>query len=106
MTTEALRIVGTPLGQVEGPDKVSGACDYAADITLPGMLYGKKLRSPYPHARILRINDSRARAYPGVRAVITAADVPQVLVGLRIRDVPILATDRVRFIGEKVAAVA
>ena len=106
MTTEALRIVGTPLGQVEGPDKVSGACDYAADITLPGMLYGKTLRSPYPHARILRINDSRARAYPGVRAVITAADVPQVLVGLRIRDVPILATDRVRFIGEKVAAVA
>jgi len=70
------------------------------------MVHGRTLRSPYPHARILGIDVSRALQLPGVRAVLTAADLPDMLTGLTIRDVPILARDRVRFVGEKVAAVA
>lgn len=104
--TETLRVVGTSQPQGEGPAKVTGACHYTADLQLPGMLWGKTVRSPYPHARILRIDTSRAQALAGVRAIITGADIPHTLVGLRIQDVPVLATDRVRFAGEKVAAVA
>jgi len=106
MATAELTVVGTGSPQVEGRDKVTGGCRYAADVSLPGMLHGRTLRSPYPHARILSIDTRRARQLPGVRAVITAADIPPMLIGLTIRDVPILARDRVRFIGEKVAAVA
>jgi carbon-monoxide dehydrogenase large subunit len=100
------RIVGRPIGRVDGADKVSGAARYSADVTLPGMVWGKALRSPLPHARIVRIDTSRARALPGVLAVLTAADLPDVLVGRRMFDMPLLARDRVRFIGEKVAVVA
>jgi putative selenate reductase molybdopterin-binding subunit len=100
------RIVGQPIGRVDGADKVSGAACYSADVTLPGLIWGKALRSPLPHARILRIDTSRARALPGVLAVLTAADVPDVLVGRRMFDMPLLARDRARFIGEKVAVVA
>src|SRR5262249_48330211 len=63
-------------------------------------------RSPLPHARILRIDTSRARALPGVLTVLTAQDLPDILVGRRMFDMPMLARDRVRFIGEKVAVVA
>ena len=101
-----MRVVGTAIPQGEGPAKVTGACEYVADIALPGMLHGKVLRSPHAHARILRIDTSRAKSLPGVRAVITGADLPAILIGLHTRDVPVLATDRVRFIGQKVAAVA
>ena len=64
------------------------------------------LRSPYPHARIRGMDTERAKAHPGVLAVLTAADIPAVLTGRRLRDMPMLARDRVRFIGEKVAVVA
>jgi len=70
------------------------------------MVWGKVLRSPLPHARILHIDTSRARALPGVLAIITAEDIPDVLIGRSIYDMPVLAKDRVRFVGEKVAAVA
>ena len=100
------RIVGQPIGRLDGADKVSGAARYSADVTLPGMIWGKALRSPLPHARILGIDTSKARALPGVLAVLTAADLPDVLVGRRMFDMPVLARDRVRFIGEKVAVVA
>src|SRR5262245_60323468 len=100
------RIVGQPIGRLDGADKVSGAARYSADVTLPGMIWGKALRSPLPHARILGIDTSRARALSGVLAVLTAADLPDVLVGRRMFDMPLLARDRVRFIGEKVAVVA
>lgn len=98
--------VGRPVGHVEGPDKVTGRARYAADIVLPGTLWGKCLRSPFPHARIVSIDASRARQLPGVHAVITGADIPATLIGRRILDMPVLARDRVRFVGEKVAAVA
>jgi carbon-monoxide dehydrogenase large subunit len=102
----AHRIVGQPIGRVDGIEKVSGAARYSGDVTLPGLVWGKALRSPLPHARILRIDTAKARALPGVLAVLTAADLPNVLVGRRMFDMPMLARDRVRFIGEKVAVVA
>src|SRR5215470_16768628 len=105
-TNMAHRIVGQPLGRLDGADKVSGAARYSADVTLPGLVWGKALRSPLPHARIVRIDTSKARALPGVLAVLTAKDLPDILVGRRMFDMPVLARDRVRFIGEKVAVVA
>ncbi|HEY3116024.1 MAG TPA: xanthine dehydrogenase family protein molybdopterin-binding subunit [Chloroflexota bacterium] len=92
--------------RVDGVDKVTGEAIYAADISRPGMLHAKALRSPFPHARIVSIDVSRARAVPGVRAVLTAQDLPDVRVGRSMRDVPVLAREKVRFVGEKVAAVA
>ena len=98
--------VGTPVKRGEGPDKVSGQTLYTADFNLPGLLWGKVLRSPLPHARIVSIDTSRAKAVPGVHTVITGQDIPDRLVGRLLRDCPVLARDRVRFVGEKVAAVA
>ena len=90
----ALRIVGQPIGRLDGIDKVSGEARYSGDVTLPGLVWGSALRSPLPHARILRIDTSKARALPGVLAVLAARDVPDVLVGRRMFDMPILARDR------------
>jgi CO/xanthine dehydrogenase Mo-binding subunit len=102
----AHRIVGQPIARIDGIEKVTGGVRYSGDVTLPGLCWGKALRSPLPHARILRIETSRARALAGVLAVLTAQDLPDVLVGRRMFDMPVLARDRVRFIGEKVAIVA
>jgi CO/xanthine dehydrogenase Mo-binding subunit len=102
----AHRIVGQPIGRVDGVEKVSGEARYAGDVTLPGLCWGKVLRSPLPHARILSIDPSKARALPGVLAVLTAHELPNILVGRRMFDMPMLARERVRFIGEKVAVVA
>ena len=99
-------VLGRPAARPEGPEKVTGAAQYTADMSLPGMLWGKALHSPYPHARIVHIDTSRAQALPGVHAVLTGADVAGVLYGSRIRDVPVLAQDRARFAGDRVAAVA
>ena len=104
--TTTTRAIGQSVVRGEGPDKVTGRSVYAADVSLPGMLWGKVLRSPFPHARIVGIDTTAARAVPGVHAVITAADLPDSLVGRRLRDMPVLARDVVRFVGEKVAAVA
>lgn len=98
--------IGQPVGRAEGPEKVSGAAVYPADINLPGTLVGKCLRSPYPYARITSIDASAARRVPGVHAVLTGLDIPDLLVGRMLRDMPILARDVVRFVGQKVAAVA
>ena len=103
----AYSAIGRPVPRVEGPEKVTGATLYAADVMLPGTLWCKVLRSPYAHARIVRIDTSRAKQVPGVHAVLTSADLPpDTRVGRRMRDMPVLATDRVRFVGDKVAAVA
>ncbi len=98
--------VGKALGRVEGPAKVSGQATYTADVRLPGMIWGKALRSPLPHARMVRIDTREAEQLPGVLAVLTAHDLPDVLSGRQVYDMPVLARDRVRFIGEKVAVVA
>ena len=102
----AFTALGQSVPQDEGPDKVSGKALYAADVSLPGMLWGKVLRSPYPHAKILSIDVSEAKQVPGVHAVLTGQDLPDRRVGRLLRDIPVLARDRVLFIGEKVAAVA
>ena len=104
--TTTTRAIGQSVVRGEGPDKVTGRSIYAADVSLPGMLWGKVLRSPFPHARIVSIDTEQAKAVPGVHAVITAADLPDTLVGRRLRDMPVLARDVVRFVGEKVVAVA
>ncbi len=104
--TTSTRAIGQSVVRGEGPDKVTGKSIYAADVSLPGMLWGKALRSPFPHARIVSIDKTQAKTVPGVHAVITAADLPDSLVGRRLRDMPVLARDVVRFVGEKVAAVA
>ena len=98
--------IGQSITRGEGPDKVSGKAVYAADISLPGMLWGKVLRSPYPYARIVSIDTSHAEALPGVHAVVTGQDMPDARIGRRMVDMPVLAQDVVRFVGEKVAAVA
>ena len=98
--------IGQRVGRAEGPAKVTGAAVYPGDINLPGTLVGKCLRSPYPHARIVSIDATEARQLPGVHAVLTGADIPNALVGRFLRDIPVLASDVVRFHGQKVAAVA
>jgi CO/xanthine dehydrogenase Mo-binding subunit len=101
------RVIGQPVPRVDGVAKVTGRALYAADVQLPGVLWGKVLHSPYSHARIVSIDTSAARALPGVQAVITGADVRPGYYGrMAVRDVPPLARDRVRFFGERVAAVA
>ena len=101
-----LKVVGTSVPRGEGSDKVSGHTVYAADVNLPGLLWAKILRSPHPHARIRRIDTSNAKKVPGVRAIITGEDVKGYLVGKQIRDMPVLCWDTVRFVGDRVAAVA
>jgi CO/xanthine dehydrogenase Mo-binding subunit len=100
------QIIGRPIPRTDNVGKVTGATRYTSDVLLPGTLWAKTLRSPYSHARILRIDTSRAENAPGVRAVITGKDVAGILYGRRYRDVSVLAQDRARFLGERVAAVA
>ncbi|OXM87770.1 xanthine dehydrogenase subunit D [Paenibacillus rigui] len=91
----------------DGPDKVTGALKYLTDMQMEGMLYGKVLRSPHPHAWILAIRTERAERLPGVRAVITHLDVPGMnRFGIAIPDQPVLCEDHVRYVGDAVAAVA
>ncbi len=104
--TTAPRVVGMPVPRVDGRDKVTGSANYGADFDLPGTLWAKTVRSPYPHARIAAIDTSAAKALPGVHAVLTGADLPaNMRWGRRIVDVPVLAQGEVKFVGEQVAAV-
>jgi len=103
---ETPEILEAPERRIEGADKVSGHARYAADIGREGMLHAAILRSPFAHARIARIDVGAARTSPGVRAVITGADVRPARLGRRVQDWPVLAWERVRFVGDRVAAVA
>lgn len=101
------QILGRNYPRVDAADKVSGRSQYTSDIYLPGMLMCKVLKSTRPHARILQIDTSRAEQHPGVRAIITGQDVPDVrFANGSVKDRRILARDKVRFVGEPVAAVA
>ncbi len=99
-------ILTTPERRVEGREKVTGAARYAADFKRDGMLHATFVGSPYAHAAIKRIDVSAARSAPGVRAVLTGSDVRPARFGRRLQDWPVLAWDRVRFIGDRVAAIA
>lgn len=100
------QVVGRPTPRVEGELKVTGQAQYSADLKLPNMLWGRCLRSPIPYARIKSIDVSKALRTPGVKTVITGKDVAGLRIGRCIYDTPVLADGVVRFIGEKVAAVA
>lgn len=100
------KIVGRPTPRVEGELKVTGKAVYAVDVTFPDMLWGKVLRSPIPYGRIKSIDAGRALNLPGVKTVVTGEEVTGLKIGRRVYDMPILADGVVRFIGEKVAAVA
>jgi CO/xanthine dehydrogenase Mo-binding subunit len=92
--------------RVEGREKVSGRALYTGDIRMPGMLWAAFATSPYPHARIVSIDTRAAQEVPGVRAVLTGAQLGPLRFGRRLFDWPVLAYEKVRFIGEHVAAVA
>ena len=103
----AYRIIGTPRPKVDAYAKVTGRALYADDIMLPRMVYGRLLRSPHPHARILSIEAQPALALPGVLAVITGEDVPRKYGILpSSQDEYALAMEKVRYVGDPVAAVA
>lgn len=99
-------VVGHDVPRIDGHEKASGRAEFVADVTLPGMLWGAVLRSPYAHARIKSIDTSKARKLRGVWAVVTAENTPKRLWGAFVRDMPILAIDKVRYVGEEIAAVA
>ncbi len=100
--------VGDSTQRVDGNAKVAGTAQYTADIELAGMLHAKALRSPHPHAKLVKIDVSRAAALPGVMAVVTRDDLEGLnpYYGAVVEDQPVLAMDRVRCVGDIVAAVA
>jgi carbon-monoxide dehydrogenase large subunit len=100
------QIVGKPTPRVEGELKVSGRALYSGDLALPGTLWGRCLRSPIAYGRIKSLDYRKALELPGVKAVISGEDVRGLRVGRCIYDTPVMADGVVRFIGEKVAAVA
>src|SRR5437764_9415285 len=112
----SLKVVGTRPVRPDGVDKVIGRATFGADMTMPGMLWGKVLRSPHAHARIRSIDTSRAAALPGVKAVVTAADFPEIpseeaFVGegpMNFRDLSYncMARGKALYDGHAVAAVA
>ena len=102
-----LRVVGTPVRKVDGLSKCAGLVKFADDIALPRMLFCKIHRAPLPHARIIKVDTSRAAAMPGVVAVLTGSDLPIPFGILPIsEDEHALSLDKVRFVGDPVAAVA
>jgi 4-hydroxybenzoyl-CoA reductase alpha subunit len=106
-TSRSYKYIGAPLPKVDAYAKVTGRALYADDIMLPRMLYGRLLRSPHPHARIIAIDTHHALELPGVLAVITGEDLPQRFGILpSSQDEYALAIDKVRYVGDPVAAVA
>ena len=106
MAKAAHTVLGTNMPRMGGVERVVGKGIYGIDLNLPDALHGGVLRSEHAHARIVRIDTDAARALPGVRAVVTAADAPDVRYGRSYIDRYILARDRVRYMGDPVAAVA
>ena len=99
--------IGKNVRRIDTPSKVSGRLKYAGDMTMPDMLHVQVLRSPQAHARIVSIDTSAAEAMDGVQGVITCADVPgEDGFGVFVNDQPIMARDKVRYVGEAVVAVA
>ena len=117
LSTQDYNVVGTRPIRHDGTDKVTGRAQYSADINLPGLLHAKVLRSPHPHARIRSIDATRALALPGVKAVVTSAELPQpsgkvsdvgegAMVNPKFLSNNCLAADKVLYKGHAVAAVA
>ena len=105
---EEYSVIGKRLPMIDGKIMATGEARYVGDLTLPKMLYGKILRSPYPHARIVHIDINNAKKLPGVKAIITGKDTLGIKYGIspELADEYPLAIDKVRYIGDEVAAVA
>ena len=100
-------VIGKPIAMIDAAGKTTGAGKYADDFNMPGMLVGKILHSPYPHARIKSIDTSRAKALDGVVAVVTGEDAPNTYGILPVgHDETALAVEKVRYVGDHVACVA
>ncbi|HUT51057.1 MAG TPA: molybdopterin cofactor-binding domain-containing protein [Alphaproteobacteria bacterium] len=106
MNDASIRAVGANLPRLEARGKLTGRAEYTDDLVRPGMLHGAVLGSPYAHARILSYDTAAALAVPGVKAVITGADYPDLPMGCMIKDERLLAKEKVRYVGQPVAAVA
>ncbi|MDH3232727.1 MAG: molybdopterin-dependent oxidoreductase [Alphaproteobacteria bacterium] len=106
MNDASSNVVGTSMPRLEARAKLTGRAEYTDDLSRTGMLHGAVLGSPRAHARILSYNVDAARAVPGVKAVITGADYPDLPMGCMIKDERLLAKDKVRYVGQPVAAVA
>jgi 4-hydroxybenzoyl-CoA reductase subunit alpha len=108
MNKHEFSVVGQPLPKIDAWAKVTGETRYADDLVLPRMAFGKLLRSAHPHARLRAIDTTRARALPGVLAVITGHDLPRVKFGILpvSQDEEALCTEKVRMVGDPLAAVA
>ncbi len=106
MSERPHNVIGVPRRRVDARAKVTGQTRFADDIALPRMLYCKLLRSPHPHARIVRIDTARAAAHPGVHLVLTGKDLPIEYGILPVsQDEQALCVDKVRFVGDPIAAV-
>ena len=101
-----LDVVGKSYPQIDALEKAMGKTKFVTDLVLPRMLYGRVLRSPFPHAKIKHIDTSRAKALAGVKAVVTYADTPGIKFGPRTEDWTIFASNKARFHGDEIAAVA
>jgi CO/xanthine dehydrogenase Mo-binding subunit len=98
--------IGKRIPKIDSVPLAKGETKFVIDLKLPSMLFGKILTSPYPHARILHIDTTKARRLPGVKAIITAEDMPDKKFGGYVQDERPLAKDKVRYIGDSVAAAA
>ena len=106
-SAHAYHVVGRAGYRTDGEDKVSGKAIYTVDVRVPGMIHGKILRSPYAHARLTRVDGSKAEKLPGVFAIVTRADQARLrMFGAAYKDQTIVAVDKVRYAGDPVAAVA
>jgi len=103
---ETLRVVGQPVARKDSFDIVTGNVAYSVDVSLPGMLHGKIVRSAIPSGKVARLDVSRAKALPGVKAIIASADVPSRRFGYAVKDEQIFALSKVRYAGEPIAAIA
>jgi len=106
LTREVAEALQTPEIRVDAALKITGRARYTGDLYLTGALWAKFVMSPHPHARILSIDVTDARSVPGVRAVLTADDIGRRRYGRLVADWPVLAYDRVRYVGERVVAIA
>jgi CO/xanthine dehydrogenase Mo-binding subunit len=100
------KVIGKSHPRLDGPDTATGRATYTVDVVLPSMLQAKLFRSSVPHAKIRRLDTSRARGLAGVAAVLTADDVPRKRFGFTIQDEEIFAGTKVRYVGDVIAAVA
>ena len=100
------KVIGKPLARPDGAETATGRALYTVDVVLPGMLHAKLFRSPVAHARIRRVEAMRALSLPGVAAIATAKDVSRKRFGFSLQDEEVFAHEKVRYVGDVVAAVA